>query len=56
MENPKTPLELVDAARNYVAQIRIALMVQDYGHAGRQIDKAEELLFALQTEIEKTEP
>ncbi len=55
MENPKTPLELVDAARNHVAQIRIAMMVGDRRKMEQQIEKAEERLFTLQLEIEKSE-
>ncbi len=56
MDNPKTPLELVDAARNHVAQIRIALMVGDRRKMEEQIEKAEERLFALQCKLEENEP
>lgn len=55
LENPNTVLGMVDAAANYVAQIRIALMVGDKSRAMRAIDKAEKLLFDALRKIEETE-
>lgn len=43
-ENPTTVLGMVDAAANYVAQIRIALMVNDKAHALHVVEKVAELL------------
>lgn len=48
METPQTPLEIIDAARNWNAQIRIASMVGDNRRVEMAINKIESLLFALQ--------
>lgn len=45
MENPKTLVELIDAASNYVAQIRLAYMTGDGAHLIKCLDKANALLF-----------
>lgn len=44
MENPQTLPELIDAAANYVAQIRIANMVGDCARLNRATDEAARLL------------
>jgi hypothetical protein len=44
MDNPKTIMELIDAASNHVAQIRIALMIGDLRKAEDSIDRSSELL------------
>lgn len=55
MENPESPVELVDAARNHLAQLRIAVAVGDIRRALQSLDRAEELLFKLQTKLEESE-
>ena len=46
IENPQSALELVYAAANYVAQIRIALMIGDKNHANKAVEEAASLLYA----------
>lgn len=55
MNNPQTPVELVDAARNYLAQTRMAVTIGDIRRGMQTLDKAEELLFQLQTKLEESE-
>lgn len=57
LENPETILGKVDAASNFVAQIRLALMIGDTKHAMRAVEQAERHLFnALgQLELEEEE-
>lgn len=55
LENPETVLGMVDAAGNYVAQIRLALMVGDKSHAMHAVEQAERLLFNAMSKIEETE-
>lgn len=45
IDNPKTTLEKMDAASNYVAQIQIALVAGDISHAKLAAEKASRLLF-----------
>lgn len=45
LENPDTILGKVDAAANYVAQIRLAMMIGDKGSALAAVEQAERLLF-----------
>ncbi len=44
MENPQTLVELIDAASNYVAQIRLASAIGDNSRLTMCLDKAGELL------------
>jgi len=44
---------MVDAAANYVAQIRIALMVDDKSRALHALEQAERLLFDATRKIEE---
>lgn len=44
MENPSTPLEMVDAAANYVSQIRLCLQMGDQARAMKCVEQAERLL------------
>jgi hypothetical protein len=44
MDNPRTTLERVDAAWNYIAQLRLALIAGDRAHAFKCIDEASRLL------------
>lgn len=55
MQSPQTPVELIDAARNYLAQTRIAVTIGDIRRGMQTLDKAEELLFQCQTKLEETE-
>jgi regulator of replication initiation timing len=55
LENPETVLGMVDAAANYVAQIRLALMVGDKTRAMHAVEQAERLLFNATCKIEETE-
>lgn len=55
LENPDTVLGMVDAAANYVAQIRLALMVGDKDRAMHSVAQAERLLFNATCKIEETE-
>lgn len=52
MDNPKTVLEKVDAAHNYVEQIRLALMTGDRAHALKSVDKVSALLFEAKLKME----
>lgn len=45
LENPDTVLGMVDAAANYVAQIRLALQMRNLEHAATCAEQAERLLF-----------
>ena len=45
LETPETVLGKIDAAANYVAQIRLALMIGDTPHALKAVENAERLLF-----------
>ena len=57
MDNPKTLLEKIDAAANYVAQIRIASMIGDTAQIRIAVEKASKLLFdATQMAAEIEEP
>lgn len=55
LENPETVLGMVDAAANYVAQIRLALMVGDKARAMHAVEQAERLLFNATCKIEEAE-
>lgn len=55
LETPNTVLGMVDAAANYVAQIRLALMVNDKARAMHAVEQAERLLFDATRKIEETE-
>ncbi len=55
LENPVTVLGMVDAAANYVAQIRIAMMVGDKSRAMHAVEMAERLLFNATCKIEESE-
>lgn len=55
MDNPKTVYEKVDAAANYVEQIRIAIAVGDIKRANATIDTVGQLLFETMRQIEKNE-
>lgn len=44
MENPQTLVELIDAASNWVAQIRLADAIGDKNHISKAISEAERLL------------
>lgn len=44
LKNPETVLEKVDAAFNYVCQIRLAFMVGDTDRVLTALDEAERLL------------
>lgn len=53
MENPQTVAEQIDAASNYVAQIRLALMVGDKERAMNAVENASRLLFNAQCQLEE---
>lgn len=53
LKNPETVMGKVDAATNYVAQIRIALMIGDAQRARRAVEQAERLLFSAMQQIEE---
>lgn len=53
LETPETALGMVDAAGNYVAQIRLALMVGDKPRAMHALEKAERLVFDAVQSISK---
>lgn len=55
LENPDTVLGMVDAAANYVAQIRLAMMFGDNTRAMHAVEQAERLLFNATCKIEETE-
>lgn len=55
LENPDTLLGMVDAAANYVAQIRIALNIGSTEHALKYAEQAERLLFNATCKIEEDE-
>lgn len=55
MTNPETLLELIDAASNYVAQIRIATMVGDKNRIELAINEAERLLSVAMDKSEQAE-
>jgi hypothetical protein len=55
LENPETVLGMVDAAANYVAQIRLALMVGDKTRAMHAVEQAGRLLFNATRKISETE-
>jgi hypothetical protein len=44
MENPKTVIEKIDAAANYVAQAEIAVLANDRSHLMRALEEAGKLL------------
>lgn len=54
LENPDTVLGMVDAAANYVAQIRLALDMGQIDHAKKCVIQAERLLFNATCKIEET--
>ncbi len=59
MDNPKTNLEKLDAASNYVAQIGIALNIRDINHAQDCQKKALKLMMEIlmsDTELTETKP
>lgn len=56
LENPETVLGMVDAAANYVAQIRLALSIRNIEHASKCAEQAERLLFNATCKIQETEP
>lgn len=51
MENPETPLEIIDAARNWNAQIRIASMIGDSRRVEMCIEKIDALLLKLESKL-----
>lgn len=53
LENPDTVLGMVDAAANFVSQIRIALSVGDWARIRESVEQAERLLFNAVTKIEE---
>lgn len=53
LENPDTVLGMVDAAANYVAQIRLAISVRNLAHASKCAEHAERLLFNAVRKIEE---
>lgn len=53
LESPETVLGKVDAAANYVAQIRLALMIGNKDHAMKAVEQAERLLFNATCQIEE---
>lgn len=53
LDNPKTVYEKVDAAANYVEQIRIAIAVGDIKRANSTIDTVGQLLFDAKRQLEK---
>lgn len=53
LENPPTIMGKIDAAANYVAQIRLALAMRDFGHAGDCIESAANLLSDATEQCEK---
>lgn len=53
LDNPKTVYDKVDAAANYVEQIRIAIAVGDIKRANQSIDTIGQLLFDTMRQIEK---
>ena len=55
LENPESVLGKVDAARNYVAQIRLATTMGDTKRVMEAIEKADALLFAAHIQIETEE-
>ncbi len=55
MDNPKTILEKLDAAANYAAQIRIALMIGDKARVDFALSKIDDLLFEAKLQIEDEE-
>ena len=55
MENPETVLEQIDAAANYVEQIRLAIMMGDKTHALSCVDNAGRLLFNAKLQLEENE-
>lgn len=55
MENPKTLLEIVDAAANHVSQCSIALMVGSREHMEIALREANRLLLDATCMIEKSE-
>lgn len=56
MENPKTVLELVDAAANNVAQVRLALSIYDYGYASTATERAADLLAKAMEMLNECDP
>lgn len=52
LENPETAIGKVDAAANYVAQIRLSLMVGDIPRAMLAVDNAARLLFSATVQME----
>ena len=53
LRNPEMVLGKIDAAANYVAQIRIASMIGDDATVLFAVGEAERLLFAAQIQIEE---
>lgn len=53
LENPDTVLGKIDAAANFVAQIRLATMIGDKERVLFAIAEAERLLFNAQCQIEE---
>lgn len=55
MTNPTTLLELIDAASNHVAQIRLATMIGDRARVETSIVEAERLLSLAMEKAESLE-
>ena len=55
LKNPDTVIGMVDAAANYVAQIRIALQVGDVDRVLKSVEQAERLLFDAMRKLEEPE-
>lgn len=45
LDNPKTVFEKIDAAANFVAQVRLAVMMQDGPRINELLDRTDLLLF-----------
>lgn len=55
MENPKTAKELVDAAWNYVEQIRLAFSINDRVRVEHAVNEASRLLSLVMEKLEESE-
>lgn len=55
MDNPKTTLERVDAAWNYIEQIRLAVSLGQYTHVLKCVEEASRLLSVVVEDLNKEE-